>query len=174
MIKPKKYIDIIFILLLALLSCYSIYGHFSTGYTLSIYNYLGFSLLLIFTLLKFSKPDRELYGMFILLFLSTFNIINFNVVVVKFNNLPFNIFAFFALVVYSAINKDMVTQIVKKGLKGSEKEQEDRRNKMISFYYDKFNKCDEEEFEQIFRNIEEYPMEAQSALKQLSTGKDKM
>ena len=172
MIKPKKYIDIIFILLLALLSCYSIYGHFSSGYVLSIYNYLGFTLLFIFTLLKFAKPDKEFYGVFILLFLSTFNIVNFSFVAATFNNLPFNIFSFFALVVYSVLNRDMVAQIVKRALKGSDKEQEDSRTKMISFYYDKFNQCDKEEFERILKNIGGYPTEAQIALKQLSIEKD--
>lgn len=172
MIKPKRYIDSIFILLLALLSCYSIYGHFKDGYVLSVYNYLGFTLLLIFTLLKFAKPDSEFYGVFILLFLSTFNIANFSFVVSKFNDLPFNIFSFFALVVYSVINRDMVIHIIKRVLRGSDKEQEDSRNKMISFYYEKFKIVDAEEFAEILKNFKKYPAEAQIALKQIKTEKD--
>ena len=54
-------------------------------------------------------------------------------------------------------------------MKGTQKEQEDKHNKMAFFYYEKFRICDAEELKGIYKNYKEYPEEAQVALKRLET-----
>jgi len=167
MIKPKKYVDVAFLVLLGLLISISISRHFEGGYVLSVYNYLGFILLLILISIKIIKPEKEWFLVLRLLILYALNIINFTVE--QFN---LNFIGLFLLIIYCCINKEMVIHLVKRTFAGSVGEQKERRDRMIRFYYDKFKICNTEEFDQIFSNFSKYPIEAQIALKQIKTEKE--
>ena len=169
MIKPKKYADIAFLVLLGLLIGISISRHFEGGYVLSVSNYLGFTFLLILVIIKIIKPKKEWFLVLIILILYAMNIINFTVE--RFN---LNMIGVFMLIIYCWINKEMIIQLGKRALVGSDAEQKEKRDKMIIFYYDKFKICGTEEFDQIFNNFSKYPVEAQIALKQIKTEKDKI
>jgi hypothetical protein len=169
MIKPKKYVDITFLVLLGLLISISIYRHFEGGYVLSVKNYLGFAILLIMVSVKIINPKKEWFLVLRLLILYALNIINFTVE--QFN---VNMIGIFMLIIYCWINKKMTIQFVKRIFKGSDAEQKQNRDKMINFYYNKFKICDTKEFDQVFSNFSKYPIEAQIALRKIKTEKDKI
>lgn len=183
-IKPKKYIDIIFLILLGLLLAMSIYRHFTGGFVLSVNNYLALVLWLGVVIVKITRPEKSNYLLLLLLVLSIFNITNFTIEVFKvgfsvgyagyFDGIHINIISFLLLVVYYFTNRNFVLQTVKILIKGSDKDREKERDKKIAFYYQKFNVCEPAEFDKIFANFKEYPAEAQIALKQIKAEKDKI
>lgn len=56
-------------------------------------------------------------------------------------------------------------------VRGSEKEQREKREKVVDFYYNKFSTCSNIELEDIFKSYNEYPAEAQEALSRLKSEK---
>ena len=56
-------------------------------------------------------------------------------------------------------------------IRGSEKEQNEELSKKIEFYYNKFNGCSNSELVDIFKMYNEYPVEAQLALKRIKEEK---
>lgn len=181
MIKAKKYIDFIFLALLGLSISVSLCLHFTEGFVLSINNYLALLSWIFVLLFKLIKPDKEFFGVLILLLLSTLGVINFTIITVNaelhhsesgfvYNGIGFNIIFFLLLIVYLVMNK-RATSYIKILLRGSEKEQEEKRNKMINFYYEKFKVFGDQEFNELINNFDHYPVEAQVALNRIKAEK---
>jgi hypothetical protein len=166
MIKPKKYTDPILLSIFGLFIVISIYLHFVYNYILPINYYPGLFCWIIVIGFKIYNAKKEYFLVLILLVLYSLNIINFTVV--RFN---VNIAGIILLVVYAAINKDMVISICRNIFIGSEEELEKKRNKMVVFYYEKFQKCETEELNEIFNNFNSYPIEAQIALNKIKKEK---
>lgn len=166
MIKPKAYTDLSFITIIGLFIVISIYLHFFNSYILPINYYPGVVCWLIVVGFKIYNSKKEYFLVLILLLLFSFNIINFTVV--RFN---VNVLGFILLIIYVTINRKMVGLICRNIFIGSEKEQEIKKNKNISFYYEKFKKCEAGELNVIFNSFGDYPVEAQIALNKI---KDEM
>ena len=81
--KPNKLFDYILISIFTLLSIDSLFLHFSSGFVLTINNYLSFVLLL--TLFSYRIITKRWLdkAVFLLLGLSTLDIINFSVIVIN-------------------------------------------------------------------------------------------
>jgi len=162
MIKPKAYTDLVFITIIGLFIVISIYLHFFNSYILPINYYPGVVCWLIVVGLKIFITKKEYFLVLILLLLFSFNIINFTVV--RFN---VNILGFILLIIYMIINRKMVSLICRNIFIGSDEEQEEKRNKRISFYYEKFKRCEAGELNVILNNFGDYPAEAQIALNKI-------
>ncbi len=178
MSKKSKYTDTAFLSLFALFIIVSVVAHFKNGYVLSINNYVAFISLLIVGYNFFISDKKWKYSVPVLLLLSTFNIINFYVAIINssvyhindrliFNWPGFNIVAFIFLIVYSFTNSDSAIKFFRIIFKGSDSEQEEKRNKMIDFYYNKFNGLEGNDFENVLKNLTDYPTEGQIAIKKI-------
>jgi hypothetical protein len=73
------------------------------------------------------------------------------------------------LILYSFINSDSAVKFFRIIFKGSDSEQEEKRNKMVDFYYNKFNALETREFENVLKNLNDYPVEGQIAIKKIVT-----
>jgi hypothetical protein len=133
-----------------------------------------FIISLIFRILKLRKGQ---YLLFILLLALLFNIrLSFRIAngdvsttyySERFPALGFNPIIFLVLILYVIVHRNVIISLFRKLFYGSEKEQDEKRNKNIAFYYDKFSGCSSEELESILKMYEDYPAEAQIALKRI-------
>lgn len=172
--KKAKYIDSSFLLIFFLLAILTMYRHLSAGFILSINNYLGFLLLIMFIGIWFLKKELNKYLVFILLY--TFNIINFtverfNISVgadvreLQFTPISINPIAVILLIIYLCLNGSTIKQLYT----DNDKESADKLNKKVDFYYNKFSNCSEGELTVIFSNYDKYPEEARIALDKLKS-----
>ncbi|MEN0054297.1 MAG: hypothetical protein AAGC65_11535 [Mucilaginibacter sp.] len=178
MVKPKKSVDTAFLIFLGLLLSTTVFRHFDGNYVLSINNYLAFIFWMVVIVFKIVKPEKSYYLVPILLVLSVFNIINFTIEVFRFGisigkseqfeGFYINFLAVIELIIYSFINKRFIINI----FKSSDKEKEDDYNKMMGFYYKKFKAINTEEFNSIFTDIKNYPLEAQAALNKIKNERE--
>ncbi|GAB2988066.1 hypothetical protein GCM10027049_30560 [Mucilaginibacter puniceus] len=179
MSKKAKHIDSIYLAILVCISLISIYRYLNDDYTLSVNNYAAFILLICVINYKVAFPNKGKYLVLGLLALSTLNIINFTIEVFRvkvgvineganFDGIGFNLILFVLLISYSIINKDIIKSI----FSYTNAEAADNENKMIAFYYEKFMKTDDDTFDTALSNINEYPYEAQIALRKIKEEKD--
>jgi hypothetical protein len=175
MIKPKQSVDIVYLSLLGISLIVSIYLHFSRYYTLSINYYIACLLWLMVIITKVIKLKKTFYGVFTLLALATFNLIHFSFVIINsrlqytdngvaYHGVGMNLIVLLLLIIYVAANKGLVVNLKKFLIRGSDDEQNE---KMIAFYYQQFNSCSNQEFEKAIKILDEYPIEAQIALKSI-------
>jgi hypothetical protein len=181
--KPNKIVDLIFLSLLGLLIILTVVRHYQFSSILSLNNYLGFtiwSFLVINRGLKVSLPS---YSILVILILFTFNIVNFTVEIFEarigiesrpdltFNSLSVNPVGFLLFLIYSIINRGFFRSLIKDLLNGTAEEQALEAKKAVSFYFEKFKDYNEEEFNKVVGNLNEYPEEAQIAIKRIINNK---
>jgi hypothetical protein len=118
------------------------------------------------------------YLIFIFLLILLFNVIKFSYTVVNgdvsttyysasFSSLSINPIVFVVLMLYMIVNRKVIVDLFQKLLHGSDKEQEEKQDKNVAFYYDKFNNYSSNELNDIFKMFYDYPVEAQIALKKI-------
>jgi len=78
---------------------------------------------------------------------------------------------FLILVIYVMVNVGALIDLYQLVTKGSKKEQEDARNKNVTFYYEKFGGCSNIELADALKRYSDYPIEAQIALKRIKAEK---
>ncbi len=79
---------------------------------------------------------------------------------------------FVILILFTAVNYSVMFELYYLLTKGSKKEQEDKANRDVEFYYKKFNECSADEFYESLKMCNDYPVEAQLALKRIKEEKD--
>ncbi len=121
------------------------------------------------------------YALFFLLIILLFNVFDFSYTVVEGNvsttyhssrfNGIINPIVFIILIVYIIVNIDALVAFYQLLTKGSEKDQEEDKIKKIDFYYKKFSNCSDTELTGVFKMYNDYPDEAQIALKRIKSEK---
>jgi hypothetical protein len=176
--KKSQYIDAAFLAVIAVIIINTLYTYFNSNFLLSLNNYLGFAVWLITLILIIAKPQWGKFMLWPLLLLSAFNILNFTIETNSKSfsfgiggmalNLPgVNLIFFTALLIYSLINRKTITLFFKKTFRPSEEELLKKQKTMTAFYFGKFVNYNSEEIEEVFKNYNDYPHEAQVALKQI-------
>lgn len=79
---------------------------------------------------------------------------------------------FLVLMLFLAFNCQAMIDLYHLLIRGSEKEQKAELSKNIEFYYAKFNDCSNAELADILKMYDDYPVEAQVALKKIKDEKD--
>lgn len=172
--------DFIFLGILGALIVNAIINAVVFNYQLSINNYFGFICWLLALLLRILNFRFNRYCVGCLIILGTLNILNFgigtavisfsvgNIYDVKADGLGLNPIILFILIVYCFVNKKVINVIISELWNGSAKEQEDARQKNINFYLKKFEHCSADELECLLKKLNDYPVEAQIAIKKLT------
>jgi len=181
MIKPNKYFDIFILLLLAVSLFFTFYRHYSDGFVISINNILALVLFIGGVFFIFKNQEKGNYVVIILLILATIKIINFTIAVssIHIGNLDNNgdsldygypgldpLF-FLIFLIYWIINRKAIRLIWDRLYHGSEKEQEDKFNIAVDFYYNKFNSYEADQLNDVLKMLKDYPAEAQYAIKKI-------
>ena len=181
MIKPNKYVDWIFLTLLGITLCLTFYRHYTNGYIISVNNVFAVFCFSGGVSTKLISRERGSYVVLILLLLATLNVINFTIGVssvhfgilgkdgdsISYQYPGIDPFFLLGLLIYWIINRKAVRQIWETLYYGSEKEQVIEVKSKVDFYYQKFKDCKEEELKQIFNMYNDYPSEAQCALRKI-------
>jgi hypothetical protein len=175
--RGKTYLDFIFLGLIGLLICLSIFRYFNDNFLLTVNTYLGFLSWLVVVIIKLRYPDKSKFYLAGLLILSTLNIISFTAEywtfgsnnLIEYNGIYFsflslNPLSFLLFIIYAIFNGYTIKDLFNRLLKKSEVEVEEEYEKLLKFYYEKFVSCSVEELEGINRNFKDYPMEAQKAI----------
>ena len=171
--KSGNIIDLCFSALLGILVGICLYRHFVYNLIFNVRNYLAFLSLVLLTVFLISKPNSKKNFLFWLLVLSTFQLTDFSIGTSIFSmgikdgnslSIWFDPIVFILLVSYSLICRDMVVGMIRNFFSGSEQDQEEEKQKLIKFYYDKFIGLDTNQLAEIYKNYNEYPVEAQISL----------
>jgi|GEM_PF-827986 len=177
----KQKTDYIFFGLIGLLIVNTIIQSQLYDYVLSINNYLGFAFWTISLFLRLRNSRTKRYPLAFLLILGTLNVLNFGIgsVTLSFSignisDIPterpgINPIILLVLIAYYLVNKKSINRILNNTFKGTEEEQRIEHQKTIDFYLKKFDACDEEEIKEILKNFNDYPNEAQIALRQIQS-----
>ncbi len=177
MSKPNKYFDFVLLSIFSFFVGLGIYQFFIDGFIAYLNNILAAILLIYGIFLKIKNTDKSRFVVIVLLVLSTFGIINFVfATVARIGDLPTNSFAFIQypgvdpitlliLIIYCVVNRTFFFECYHLLFHGSGEEQKLESEKQVEFYYKKFSTIKEDELESIFKIYNEYPIEAQMALK---------
>ncbi len=174
--KIKLIIDYVFISVLWILVGIVFYEIYFNDFVGHLDNALAFILLTNVTFFKVIKLHKYSWFLIALLVLGVFQIVNFNILQMTFRavisdtnsfSVGFDYILFLLLVVYCILRRDLVKHIISVVFNGSKEEQTQQENKMIAFYYDKFDSCNAEELTVILKNFGDYPLEAQKALNKI-------
>jgi hypothetical protein len=139
-----------------------------------------FAISLIFKLYKLKIGQ---YLIFILLLILLSNAIKFSYTIVNdgvsttyysasFNSLSINPIVFVVLILYMVVNGKFIWDLYNLLAHGSDKEQKEKQDKNIAFYYEKFKNYSTTEMNDIFKVYKDYPIEAQIALKRIKKEKE--
>jgi len=170
--KPNQYLDFAVILLLFYTSGVAIYRHVTDVNGLGISNYIGIALLIVVIILKLTIPTKFRLSVLLLLSLGLFNIVSFtyykSTAAVGYGDNSgyidlINPLILILIIIYVIVNR----KFIRRYYTPNDKEYENHLNKMIDFYLDKFNSCSEEELNKALLIYDQYPSEAQIALKKL-------
>ncbi|MDB5158532.1 MAG: hypothetical protein JWR50_3239 [Mucilaginibacter sp.] len=179
MSKPNKYFDF---LLVSVFGFYIITGvchHFAEGSVIYLNNVLAAILLILGVILKVSNKEKGKFVVLLLLVLSTFGIINFVVATVARVGTPVSdSFAFIQypgidpitlliLIIYCIVNRNFFFECYSLLFHGSKQYQRSESDKKVEFYYKKFVESTNDELVGFYKMYNEYPVEAQVALKQI-------
>jgi hypothetical protein len=174
--NKKTIVDIIILAIIGVFISIGIFDNFSNNYILSVNFYLGCITWIIIILFKIYRRRQE-YFVFWFLLLLTLNILVCSASIVSFGSVNYlyndgklvigsiglNPIFSLILIVYSILNYDLIKSL----FKNSEKEELEKLELSVRFYYDKFNAYPSEELVDIFKMYKEYSNEAQIALKQI-------
>jgi len=179
--RKRKLVDIVTLVLIGIFISIGIFDHFSNNYILSVNFYLGCLCWagVIFIKYRIGKGNSLVFWFLILL---TSNILVCSAYIYSFGSVDYlykndgliiasigiNPIFFLMLVIYSGLNYDIIRDFIY----GSEKENFEKSKADIQFYYDKFNRYQAEELEAIYKMFNEYPIDAQIALKKIHKERD--
>ncbi|GAB3923460.1 hypothetical protein [Mucilaginibacter myungsuensis] len=134
-----------------------------------------FALLLLIgsTVAKWSRSNKIQLVIFLALFVPLFSLLNYTYTVedgdtittyhsARFSSLVDPI-VFLILVVFLGMNLSVIIKF----FKGSDEDITDKSDKLTTFYYDKFNSSDERELIGLYKMYNDYPLEAQIALRKI-------
>jgi len=182
--KNIKKIDRIILSLLAVFAIIAIFQHFIDGYVLTVNNYAAVILLIVISFFQFLRNGRFASGIALLLGLNTFGIVNFFTFSINgqirpleikvgsfyfeasdmyYSTIGFNLLFFIGLLVYCYINIDYVKSILGRS--------EEEADKMVIFYYKKFLELPLDEYQDVKKEFDKYPEEAQVAIKRIESEK---
>src|ERR1700761_7573440 len=169
MTKRKNYLDIVLLIILSLLVIGVLYWDFSDSLSVSINDFLLLGVVVFAVRLTLYKSVKGQWLLLILILIALPGIftVNYNIsgysshTIAYVGSLKFNPLSFLLLLVFLAINRRNIIKV----LYGSEEDQDAKAGKAVKFYYDKFNSSTPEELNDIFKMYNEYPPEAQIALK---------
>jgi hypothetical protein len=180
--RKYNYFDISLFITLLLIVVDVFYEDIAGTFFYTINDFLDI-VLLIFSLriVLTGKSGRERFLVIVFLLVCLFNLITFTYTVdggeysskswLNIGHISFNPFTFLLLIIYGFIDRKYLTRFFKNVFYGSKEEQTDKRTKLINFYYNKFVNCTAEEFDKIFDDFEQYPFEAQIAMKKIKEEK---
>ncbi len=176
MTKNSKYVDIAFLIVLGILLVLTVIHHFVDSSIIPINTYAGFFCWIFVIVYRIKFPAKSVFFVAYLLILAVFNIIGFSVAFVALGDIsPFErngmyfwvpginpvLLIFFIAYIFSnrATSKVLYDKLFKPG------QIEVERN--YNFYYEKFSACSNEEFNKIIKMFNDYPTEAQDAIKKI-------
>ncbi len=146
------------------------------GYILSVNNYLAFILWPTALILQLRFRSWR-YPLAVILLLSLFNIINFQIGGVTFKlgldiSIPIetpgvNAIMLLIVIAYYFVNRKLINNRLSIIFKGTKEERKSLYQKNVDFYIKKFSACSEQELKLILADFEAYPIEAQMALRQM-------
>ncbi|NEU06841.1 hypothetical protein GZH53_00820 [Flavihumibacter sp. R14] len=177
----KGKFDYIFLGVLGLLLANAVIQSYLYQYLLSINNYLAVIAWVIALTLRLgtSRYRRQAIGW--LLILGTLNVLSFTLgrITISIGNISdtgveaisLNPIILAISIAYYLTNKTAVNRILTNVFQGTKDEQEKERDKQVHFYLNKFSECDSQELDTLLKNFDDYPPEAQTALKQIQTGR---
>lgn len=183
MLKSKFNTDYIFLGLLGVLLCNTIYQHVINDIVLNLNNYLALAAWVLCFVLVLTKIGLAKYAIATLLLLGLFEVFNFMPGSTKLaidigdisnpdmNGIGFSPVVFLFCVAYYIANKTIVHQFFSKRLHDSDDQRFEKQNKMIAFYYNKFSCCSTDEFAVILTNYNDYPEEAKIAIDRVKESK---
>lgn len=183
--KRAKYTDIVFLTFFAWLICVTVFNHFSYNYVISVNNYAGFLSWLIVFGLKFKSYYKARYSVLVLLLFSLVNLISFTSENISFGSISngfwvknlylssmgINPIILLLSIIYCAINWQLLSQLYRRYFSPSDEEFTNEYNRKVIFYYDKFSKYNDDEFNVVFSDIKDYPVEAQEAINKIANEK---
>jgi|GEM_PF-4407199 len=170
--RPNKYLDIAVLLMLFYTSAIAINRHIANVGALSVSNYIGIVLLISVIILKLAIPTKFRLSVFLLLALGLFNIVSFTyyktTAGVNYGERTaeidlINPLILVLIIIYMIVNR----RFIRRYYTPSNKEEVDQQSKMVGFYFDKFNSCSEEELKNALSLYDQYPLEAQLALRKV-------
>jgi len=170
--KSKSYLDIVLLIVLSLLVIAVIYWDFSDHLSVSINDFILIGLVIFTIRITFYKSAKGQW-ILVLLILATLPgvlTINYNFngyssrTVAHVGGLNFNPLSFFLLLLFLGIDRRNVITL----FYGSQEERNVKSEKLKQFYYDKFKKCTDNEFDDALLMFDDYPEEARSALNKLT------
>lgn len=182
MVRTEKNYDYIFLTIIGLLIANTIFRYIQNNFALSINNYLGFVSWFGVILIRGFSSKVKIYGVWVLLILSSVNILNFTIETTKatfgigdegFHSFAINPVCFFLLISYCVLKRKSLLKVTSKILLDTEQEREEKQKRKVDFYYRKFNACEAEELNGIYKSLKEYPEEAQIALNMIKRQKEK-
>ncbi len=142
-------------------------------YELGLNNYLGFVGWAMVLVIRISNERPGRYGTALLLVLGTLSLLNFTIGTITMAffigplGIGFNPVILIIMIAYYFVNKKPINQVLSKLTKGSAEERQTERQKLVDFYLHKFKTYDSSEFGIILKNFNEYPDEAQEAIKRI-------
>jgi hypothetical protein len=167
--------DYIFLGILGLMIVNALYQFAFNHFVLTTNTYvgiLGWAVTLFFALkdFRFSK-----YATAILLILGVLNILNFSVEAAStrivfgdesphFEWPGLNPITFLILIIYYIVNRKSINRILLNFIRGTEAEREEAFQKKVAGYLRNFEKFTPAELENMYKNVKEYPPEAQKAI----------
>jgi len=179
--KTKKYIDIIYLLVMGYLISVGIFKHFYDNNILSLNFYIGVTvwLYVVYDLL-FNRKGKFL--VFYLLILGLFNVVVFSAYLFSFGSVYYiykgdnlviafpGINPFFLLItlIYFVFNSKVLIDLYYRLMNGSDAEILLKMESGVKFYYEKFNSYSSESLKDVYKIYNEYPDEAQIALKKIN------
>ncbi|TWJ03477.1 hypothetical protein JN11_01020 [Mucilaginibacter frigoritolerans] len=179
--RKYNYFDIGIFITLLLIVVGVFYKDIDGSFFYTLNDFLDVVLLIFSLRIIFGKPGVERYLVIVLLFVCLFNLLTFTYMVdgakyssrswIKIGHLGFNPFTFLLLIIYAFIDRKYLSYLFGNIFYGSKEEQENKKEKLINFYYDKFNNCTSEELSKILDDFELYPVEAQIALNKIKEEK---
>ncbi|MEO6979217.1 MAG: hypothetical protein ABI113_12585 [Mucilaginibacter sp.] len=146
-------------------------------YTISAEDIIGVALLAFGIRLLVTQSVAGEYVILILVLLLLGNTLNIDISFadggyssrsyVSFGRLTFNPFAFLLLVLYFLINRFSIRSHIKYLMHGSESEQKEKGEKLLVFYYEKFENFTNDELDSALGMFKDFPLEAQQALQRI-------
>lgn len=165
--KMKAKSDYIFLGLLGAALLATILITVFSNYILTNYHYAAILCWIVVLVLRILKPRIGQYATGLIIMFGVINILNFILVRTEFL-IGIDPYLFCLLIAYYLVNKKPIEHLLKNTIRGNGKERADQHQKMVDFYLDQFENITPAEFEKAFRNLNDYPVEAQMALKIIS------
>jgi len=183
--KKDKYADVVVFVLIGVMIAKAVFDAFTSGFILAINFYLGCLCWAVVGFLVLEKGKGS-YLVFYMLLLSTLNILVYSVWIRSFGSVHYiyrqgnliissvgiNPMFLFILVIYTIINIKRISSHFGMLFGRTIKDRDEELKSKVNFYYEKFSSYSSEDLVMLFKMYEEYPVEAQIALKKIHKEKN--